>query len=162
MNDLTAILVFHFLKVFLYFLPSRVCMMIQTVTARNWTIQAAQNPASLQATGENWTLGTGLFSSKGTMITCRQVAEARGRNWLSVFFVSMENSSLVWSWQAPIRFWPEGTTVMGLVVLAPHSHLCKNLSDMLTTDQLRLPLIFQVHLNWKRVMLFSSCLMLTL
>lgn len=82
-----------FLNEFLLFLPSRVCMMIQTVTAQNWTIQAAQNPASLQATGENWTLGTGLFSSKGTMITCRQVAEARGRNWLSVFFGSMESSS---------------------------------------------------------------------
>lgn len=46
---------------FLSVLPTRVCMMIQTVTARNWTIRAAQNPASLQASGETWTLANGLF-----------------------------------------------------------------------------------------------------
>lgn len=56
-------LVFCFLRDFLTFLPTRVCMMIQTVTAWNWTIREAQNPASLQATGENWTLGNRLFKA---------------------------------------------------------------------------------------------------
>ncbi len=37
------------------FLQTRACTMTRTVTAQSWTIQAAQNPASLHPTGENLT-----------------------------------------------------------------------------------------------------------
>lgn len=58
-------------------------MMIQTVTARNWTTRAAQNPASLPATGEDWTLGNGLF--KPSFRTSCRGKRKRLTDWV-VFF----------------------------------------------------------------------------
>lgn len=128
-----------------------------------------------------WQRGTGPLRQRRTQPACRQlvktghwetaflnhrsgqVAEARGRDWLTVVFFFLSQWIGSGLDKLHIRFRPEGTTVTGLVAFAPHSHLCKNLSDMSATGhELRVPLIFQVHLNWKHVVLFfPSCLRLT-
>lgn len=124
-----------------------------------------------------WQRGTGPLGQRRTQPACRQlvktghwetaflnhrsgeVAEARGRDWLTVFFfvffclnglglVLISSHSV-----SPGGHHSDGTH--GFSAPPPH-HLCKNFSDMSATGhELRVPLIFQVHLNWKHVVLFS-------
>lgn len=62
-----TIVILVLLHMFLSFIPTRFCTMTQTVTAPNWTILAAQNRASPQATGENRTLGNGLWRHRSLL-----------------------------------------------------------------------------------------------
>lgn len=147
MIDITVTRMLHVLKGFLSFPPTRVCTMTQTATAQNWTIRAARNPASPQATGESQTLGNSP-SSVSSPQTNNEHTQAGGRNSPPVMSGRNTKQPLGLAFKISLNTSCRVATVMGMVALAAHNHPNKKLFNTSAMGhRLRLPLIYQVHLN---------------